>query len=160
MTVPYLIPCWYFQADLLKKYVNEISQYFYHFFAESTVFRDNEQFIVTFLVSGKVVTQHRSSDPPPLISIMREAKTSYLFFGTSFMHCPLLFIHSIYSYLIPWILVFRVFLNSCISWPLRTNSDITSELQGIWTSARLWTQRIVSYALLSILSWRIYFLLV
>lgn len=80
--------------------MKEISQYFYHCFSESTVFREDGQFIVTLLVSGKVVTQPRSSDLPPLISI-REAKTSYLFFGTSFMHCPLLFIQSIYSYLIP-----------------------------------------------------------
>lgn len=57
--------------------MKEISQYFYHCFAESTVFREDKQFIVTLLVSGKVVTQPRSSDPLPLISIMREAKTSY-----------------------------------------------------------------------------------
>ena len=36
--------------------MKEISQYFYHCFAESTVFREDKQFIVTLLVSGKVVT--------------------------------------------------------------------------------------------------------
>lgn len=66
-----------FKLIFLKKYMKEISQYFYHCFAESTVFREDKQFIVTLLVSGKVVTQPRSSDPLPLISIMREAKTSY-----------------------------------------------------------------------------------
>ena len=36
--------------------MKEISQYFYHCFSESTVFREDGQFIVTLLVSGKVVT--------------------------------------------------------------------------------------------------------
>lgn len=56
MAVSCLISYWYFQVNLLEKLYEEISQYYYHCLVENTVFREYKCFIVTLLVSAKVVT--------------------------------------------------------------------------------------------------------